>query len=98
MLMHLTENVIPLGLCITRQKGPQKFVCLVNCLVVNLLGFLEHLLSLLNLQLASLPVILGDSTLGPSSLLEIPQQSGQLVYSLGQLPALHVESILSDET
>jgi hypothetical protein len=85
------------GLRVTGQEVPQNFLRLGNCLVVNLLGFLEHLLSLPNLQLAGLHIILGDSTLGPSSLLEILQHFGQLVNRLGQLPALNVEPLLADE-
>jgi hypothetical protein len=98
MLVHLTANMIPLGLSIPRQEVHQKSLRLGNCLAVNFLGFLDHLSSLPNIQLASLHVILGDSTLRPSSLLKILQHSSQLVYSLGQLPALHVESLLADET
>jgi hypothetical protein len=71
MLVHLTANVIPLGLHVTRQEIPQKLVRLGDCLVVSLLGFLEHLLGLLNLQLVGLHVILGrGGSLGPSSLQE----------------------------
>ncbi len=36
-------------------------------------------------------------SLEPSSLLGILQHSGLLLYSLGQLPALHIESLLADE-
>ncbi len=50
--MHLAADVIPLGLCITGQQVPQLLVCLGGCLVVNLLGFLEHLFGLLNLHLS----------------------------------------------
>ncbi len=95
---HLMANPIPLGLRINGQEVPQKFVHLGNCLVVKLLGFLEHLLSLPNIQYADLHIILGDSTLRPSSLLEILQHSGHLVYSLRQFPALHIKSLLADET
>ncbi len=52
MLVHLAADVIPLGLCIARQEVPQLLVRLGNCIVVSLLGFLEHLLGLLNLYLA----------------------------------------------
>jgi hypothetical protein len=51
-LVHLVAGAIPLGLCVTRQQVPQLLVRLGDCLVVSLLGFLEHLLSLLNLHLA----------------------------------------------
>ncbi len=55
-LVHLAANAIPLGLQITRQEVPQLLVHLSNCLVVSLLGFLEHLLGLLNLHHAGLNV------------------------------------------
>jgi hypothetical protein len=98
-LMHLTANAISLGLHIAGQEVPQKLLCLGNCLVVSLLGFLEHLLVLLNLQLVGLHIIIHrDVNLGPSSLQKILQHSGQLVNSLGQLPALHLESLLANET
>jgi hypothetical protein len=42
-----------------------------NSLVVSLLGFLEHLLGMHEIQLAGLLVILGECTLGPNWLLEI---------------------------
>ena len=72
MPVHLPANAIPLGLRITRQGVPQKLVHLGNCLVVSLLGFLEHLLGLLNLQLAGLHIIIRqDGSLGPSSFQEI---------------------------
>ncbi len=65
---------------------------------MSLIGFLEHLLSLLNLQLAGLHVIIQqDGSLGPSSLQEILQCCGQLVNSLGKLPETYVESLLLDE-
>jgi hypothetical protein len=51
-LVHLVADAIPLGLCVARQQVPQLLVQLSNCLVVSLLGFLEHLLGLLNLHLA----------------------------------------------
>jgi hypothetical protein len=51
-LVHLAADAIPLGLCITKQQVPQLLVHLGNCLVVSLLGFLEHLSCLLNLHLA----------------------------------------------
>ena len=50
--MHLAADTISLGLCIARQQVPQLLIQLGNCLVVSLLGLLEHLLSLLNLHLA----------------------------------------------
>jgi hypothetical protein len=51
-LMHFAADAIPLGLCVTGQLVPHLLVRLVNCIVVSLLGFLEHLGSLLNLHLA----------------------------------------------
>jgi hypothetical protein len=50
-LVHLAADAIPLGLSVTGQQVPQLLVRLGNCLVVSLLGFLEHLLGLLNLHL-----------------------------------------------
>ncbi len=58
-LLHLAANAIPLGLRITGKEVPQELVCLGNCLAVLILGFLEHLLGLLDLQLAGLHVIIG---------------------------------------
>jgi hypothetical protein len=49
--VHLAADAIPLGLCVTRQQVPQLLIHLGNCLVVSLMGFLEHLLGLLNLHL-----------------------------------------------
>ncbi len=51
MLVHLAADAIPLGLCIARQQVPQLLVRLGNCLLMGLLGFLKHLLGLLNLYL-----------------------------------------------
>jgi hypothetical protein len=51
MLIHLVADAIPLGLCIAGQQVPQLLVQLGDCLVMSLLGFLEHLLGLLNLHL-----------------------------------------------
>jgi hypothetical protein len=45
-------DAIPLGLCVTGQKVPQLLVRLGNCLVVSILGLLEHLLGLLILHLS----------------------------------------------
>ncbi len=50
--MHLAADAISLGLCVARQQVPQLLIEIGNCLVMSLLGFLEHLLSLLNLHLA----------------------------------------------
>ncbi len=99
-LVHLAANAIPLGLWVTGQEVPQKLVPLGDCLIVSLLGSLDHLLGLLNLKLAGLHVIIrkNGTSLGPSSLQEILQGSSQLVNSLGQLPALYSKSLLLDET
>ncbi len=51
-LVDLTADAIQLGLHITGQQVPQLLIHLGNSLVVSLLGFLEHLLGLLNLHLA----------------------------------------------
>jgi hypothetical protein len=51
MLVHLAADAIPLGLCVARQQVSQLLIQLGNCLVVSLLGSLEHLLGLLNLHL-----------------------------------------------
>jgi hypothetical protein len=56
MLVHLMTNAISLGLQIIGQDVPQLHVRLDNCLVVSLLGFLEHLLGLLNLHSVGLHV------------------------------------------
>jgi hypothetical protein len=57
-LVHLAANAIPLGLQVAGQEVPQELIRLGDCLVVLLLGFLEHLLDLLDLQPASLHVII----------------------------------------
>ncbi len=51
--MHLAADAIPLGLCVAGQQVSQLLIQLGDCLVVSLLGFLKHLLGLLNLHLAS---------------------------------------------
>jgi hypothetical protein len=52
-----------------------------------LLGFLEHLLGLLDLQLVGLYVIIQqDSVLGPSSLQEILERPSELHNSLTKHP------------
>ncbi len=48
MLVHLAADAIPLGLCVTGHQVLQLLVHLGNCLVMSLLGFLEHLLGQLN--------------------------------------------------
>jgi hypothetical protein len=49
MLVHLVANAIPSGLQTSEQEVPQLLLRLGNCLVVLLMGFLEHLLGLLDL-------------------------------------------------
>jgi hypothetical protein len=99
MLVYLAANRIPLGLRVTGQEVPPKLICLGNCLGTSLLGFLEHLLGLLDLHLVGLHVnIQQDGDLGPSSLLEILQCPKQPHYSLAQLPALCDRALLLDDT
>ncbi len=63
-----------------------------------LLGFLEHLLSLLDFQLVGLHIIIQrDSALGPSSLQEILERLGQLYNSLSKLTALCIQPFLLDD-
>ena len=52
ILVHLAADVILLGLRVTGQQVPQLLVQLGNCLIVSLLGLLEHTGCLLNLHLA----------------------------------------------
>ncbi len=74
MLVHLAAEVIPLGLRITGQEVPQLLVRLGDCLVVSLLGFLEHLLGGLNLHLAGLNInVCRDGVLRTHGFLEILQ-------------------------
>ncbi len=40
--VHLAADAIPLGLCVTGQQVPQLLIQLGDCLVVSLLGLLEH--------------------------------------------------------
>jgi hypothetical protein len=87
--MHLAEDTIPLGLCITGQEVPRLLVRLGNCLVMTLLGFLEHLLSLLNLHLVGLNInVHQDSVLQTRSFKEILQHARLLFNSLGKHPTL----------
>jgi hypothetical protein len=96
-LVHLAANAILLGLQITGKEVLQLLVHLGNCLFVSLLGFLEHLLGLLNLHLVRLNVnIQQDSVLGPSALYEILQPLELPHNSLSKLPALHFQPLLDD--
>jgi hypothetical protein len=52
MLVHLGADAIPLGMYVAGQQVPQLLVRFGDCLVVSLLGLLEHLLRLLILHLA----------------------------------------------
>jgi hypothetical protein len=97
-LVHLAADAIPLGLCITGQQVPQLLVRLGNCLVVSLLGFLEHLLSLLNLHIAGCHIntrLDGFSRL--RGFLEILQHLRPPCNSLGEHPALHGQPFLIDD-
>ncbi len=97
--MHLAADTIPLGLGVTRQQVPQLLVRLSNCLVVSLLGFLEHLLSLLNLHLA------GHNFYGRQNgvsrfrgFLEIFQRLGLSYNSLGKNSALLGQPLLLNDS
>ncbi len=95
MLVHLAADAIPLGLCVAGQQVPQLLIRLGNCLVMSLLGFLEHLLSLLNLHLAGCNVYRrreGVSRL--RGFLEILQRLGPSYNSLGKNSALLGQPLL----
>jgi hypothetical protein len=94
-LVHLAADVIPLGLCIARQQVPQLFVRLGNCLVVSFLGFLEHLISLLNLHLAGRDIYRRqDGVSRLHGFLEILQRLGLSCNSLGENSALLGQPLL----
>ncbi len=98
-LVHLAADAIPLGLCITGQQIPQLLVCLGNCLVMSLLGFLEHLLGLLNLHLAGHNInACQDGFLRTRGFLEILQCLWLSHNSLGECPALLGQPLLLDDT
>jgi hypothetical protein len=89
MLVHLVADAIPLGLCVTGQQVPQLLIQLGNCLVVSLLGLLEHLGNLLNLHLASCNITRRqDGVSRLRGILETLQRLGTLWYSLGENPTL----------
>jgi hypothetical protein len=89
MLVHLAADAIPLGMCIAGQQVPQLLVRLGDCLVVSLLGFLEHLTSLLNLHLAGRNIHrCQDGVLRLRGFLEILQRLGPSCNSLGENSAL----------
>ncbi len=97
MLLHLAADPIPLGLRVTGQEVPQLLERLGNCLVVSLLGFLEHLLSLLNLHLEGLNVnVCRDGVLGTRGFLDILQCLRPPYNSLGKHPALLGQPLLMD--
>jgi hypothetical protein len=97
-LVHLAADAIPLGLCLTRQEVPQLLIHLGNCHVVSLLGFLEHLLSLLNLHLAGLNInVCQDGVLGTRSLKEILKCLRPRYHSLGKHPTLLGQPFLIDD-
>jgi hypothetical protein len=73
-------------------------VRLGNCFVVSLLGFLEHLLSLLNLHLVGLNINVGqDGVLGTHGLKEILQCLRPPYNSLGKHPTLLGQPFLMDD-
>ncbi len=93
--MYLAADVILLGLCVTGQQVPQLLVRLGNCIVVSLLGFLEHLLSLLNLHLAGRDVYRHkDGVLRLRGFLEILHSLGPSCNSLGETLALLGQPLL----
>ncbi len=90
--MHLVADTIPLGLCITGQEVPQLLV------VMGLLGFLEHLLSLLNIHLVDLNInICQDGVLRTHGFEEILQHLRTLFNSLGKHPTLLAQPFLIDD-
>jgi hypothetical protein len=96
--VHLAADAIPLGLCVAGQEVPQLLVRLGDCVVVSLLGFLEHLLSLLNLHLAGLNInVRQDGVLGTHSLKEILQRLRPLYNSHGKHPTLLGQPFLIDD-
>jgi hypothetical protein len=99
MLVHLVADAISLGLCVTRQQVPQLLVRLGDCLVVSLLKFLEHLLSLLNLHLAGRNINAHqDGVSRFCGFLEILQCLLPLRNSLGKHPALLGQPLLINDT
>jgi hypothetical protein len=95
MLVHLAADAIPLGLCVAGQQVPQLLIRLGNCLVVRLLGFLEHLISLLNLHLAGRNIYRHpDGVSRLHGFLEILQRLGLSCNSLGKNSALLGQPLL----
>ncbi len=98
-LVHLAADAVPLGLCVTGQQVPQVLIQLGDCLVVSLLGFLEHLLSLLNLHLVGRNIFRRQD--GVSRLygfLETLQCLGPSYNSLGKNSALLEKPLLFDHS
>ncbi len=94
-LVHLSADAIPLRLCVAGWQVPQLLIRLRDCLVVSLLGFLEHLLSLLNLHLAGRNVYrCRDGVLRLCGFLEILQCLGPSYNSLGKNSALLGQPLL----
>ncbi len=99
MLVHLAADAIPLGLCVTGQQVPQLLVRLGNCLIVSLLGLLEHLLGLLNLHLVGCNIYgRQDGVLQFRSFLEILQRLGPSYNSLDEHSALLGQPLLLDDS
>jgi hypothetical protein len=97
MLVHFTADAVPLGRCITGQQVPQLLVHLGYCLVMSLLGFLEHLNHLLNLHLAGLNINrCQDGVLRLRSFLEILERLGPSYNSIGKYLALLGQPLLLD--
>jgi hypothetical protein len=95
MLVHLAADMIPMGLCITRQQVPQLLVHLSYPLVVSLLGFLEHLNQLLNLYLAGLNINRRqDGVSRLHGFLEILEHLEPSYNSLGEYLALLEQPLL----
>ncbi len=98
-LVHLAADAIPLGLCIAGQEVPQLLVRLGNCLVMSLLGILEHLLGLLDLHLVGLNVdVCRDGVLRSRGFQEILQRCRPLHNSLGNHPALFAQPFLINDS
>ncbi len=98
-LVHLTADAIPSGLCVARQQVPQLLIRLRNCLVVSLLGFLEHLFGLLNLHLAGRNIYAcRDGVLRTCGFLDILQCLRPFCNSLGKYPALLGQPLLIDDS
>ncbi len=97
-LMHLVADAIPFGLCFAGQQVPQLLVRLGNCLVVSLLGFLEHLLGLLNLHLAGCNIYARqDGFSRIRGFLEILQRLRPFCNSLGKYSALLGQPLLIND-